>query len=75
MGSSVQRESGMPYSGSEEYQYPLQCCTYVPRGCNEDHFNEKSFVPKSDIKCMTSPSIMTIGAAELALKDSNSILR
>ncbi|XP_044150428.1 3-oxoacyl-[acyl-carrier-protein] synthase, mitochondrial [Bufo gargarizans] len=68
----IQGKSGIVALQGEEYKcIPCQVAARVPRGHGDDEFLEERYVSKSDVKTMSSATVMALAAAEQAITDSN----
>ncbi|KAF7238300.1 3-oxoacyl-[acyl-carrier-protein] synthase, mitochondrial [Varanus komodoensis] len=67
----LQGNCGVVALEGEEYSaVPCKVAACVKKGVGEGHFHGENFVSKAESKAMSSATIMAIGAADLALKDS-----
>ncbi|KAG7457527.1 hypothetical protein MATL_G00227970 [Megalops atlanticus] len=67
----IRGESGIVGLDSEEYRtVPCRVAACVPRGDAEGEFREDRFASRGEINSMSPATVMALGAAELALRDS-----
>ncbi|MEE6509774.1 hypothetical protein FKM82_027780 [Ascaphus truei] len=67
----IQGDSGIIALEGEGYRnIPCRVAARVPRGHAEGQFSEESYVSRSEMKAMSSATVMALGAAEQAIVDS-----
>ncbi|MBN3298650.1 3-oxoacyl-[acyl-carrier-protein] synthase, mitochondrial [Amia ocellicauda] len=67
----IKGESGLIRLDSEDYRnVPCKVAACVPRGEAEGEFKAETFVSRGEMNSMSPATVMALGAAELALKDS-----
>ncbi|XP_026156084.1 3-oxoacyl-[acyl-carrier-protein] synthase, mitochondrial [Mastacembelus armatus] len=67
----IKGQSGIVALDSEEYKtLPCKVAALVPRGDGEGQFKEERFASRGEINSMSPATVMALGAAQLALKDS-----
>ncbi|KAG5843190.1 hypothetical protein ANANG_G00185860 [Anguilla anguilla] len=67
----IRGESGIVALEEEDYKtVPCKVAALVPRGDGDGDFREERFASRGEINSMSPATVMALGAAELALKDS-----
>uniref|UniRef100_A0A8C5Q373 3-oxoacyl-[acyl-carrier-protein] synthase n=1 Tax=Leptobrachium leishanense TaxID=445787 RepID=A0A8C5Q373_9ANUR len=62
---------GIDALDSDDYKnLPCRVAARVPRGTGDGEFHEERYVSRSDVKAMSSATVMALGAAEEAIADS-----
>ncbi|XP_063778308.1 3-oxoacyl-[acyl-carrier-protein] synthase, mitochondrial [Pseudophryne corroboree] len=68
----IKGKSGIVSLASDVYQnIPCRVAARVPKGHGEGEFSEELYISRSDVKAMSSATIMALAAAEQAIVDSN----
>ncbi|KAJ8273854.1 hypothetical protein GJAV_G00106240 [Gymnothorax javanicus] len=68
----IRGQSGIVALDADEYRtVPCRVAALVPRGGGEGDFREDRYASRGEMNSMSSATVMALGAAELALKDSS----
>ncbi|KAM4724933.1 3-oxoacyl-[acyl-carrier-protein] synthase, mitochondrial isoform 1-T1 [Anableps anableps] len=67
----ISGQSGIVALDPEEYRtVPCKVAAVVPRGPNEGQFQDETFATRGEMSSMSPATVMALGAAQLALEDS-----